>query len=62
MNAQKIIRYAVSICEEYREYGEVALTKLEEEVRSHFDLTEDEFEDNDVSFLIFKALERQHLL
>jgi hypothetical protein len=62
MSTQKIIRYAVSICEDYREDGEVNLTALEEAVSDHFDLTDNEIEDNDVSFVIFKELERQHLL
>lgn len=62
MSVQKIVRYAVSVCEEYREYGEVNLTALEEDVIDHFDLDDNQFEDNDISFLIFKELERQKLL
>lgn len=64
MSAQKIIRYAVAVCEEYRDLtdGEVNLTSLEEDVVAHFHLEDGEFEGNDVSFLIFKALEQQRLL
>lgn len=62
MNAQKPVRYAVAVCEEYREYGEVNLTALEEQVIAHFGLKDDEFEGGDISFLIFKELERQRLL
>lgn len=63
MSTQKIIRYAVSICEDHRDdCGEVNLTHLEEDVIAHFNLDDDQFEDNDISFLIFKELERQKLL
>lgn len=62
MTTQKLIRYAVAVCEEYRDCGEINLTKLEEEVIDHFDLDDNEFEGNDISFLIFKELERQKLL
>lgn len=62
MTTQKLIRYAVAVCEEYREYGEVNLTALEEQVMVYFDLADAEFEGRDISFLIFKELERQKLL
>jgi len=62
MNTQKIVRYAVAVCEDCREDGEVNLTALEEQVVAHFDLDNTEFEGNDISFLIFKELERQKLL
>ena len=62
MNTQQVIRYAVAICEEYREDGEVNLTALEEAVSDHFDLADNEIEDNDVSFVIFEELNRQGLL
>lgn len=62
MNAQKLVRYAVAVCEDYREDGEVNLTALEEAVMAHFDLSDNQFEDGDISFLVFKELERQQLL
>lgn len=63
ITTQKIVRYAVSICEDYRDdCAEVDLTHLGEAVCDHFDLTDDQYEDNDVSFLIFKELERLNLL
>ena len=63
MNIQEIVRYAVSVSEDHRdEYGEINLTQLEENVIAHFDLACGQFEDNDISFLIFKELERLKLL
>jgi len=63
MNTKQIIRYAVSVSGEYRDdCGEINLTALEEAVQDHFNLEYEEFEDNDIGFLIFKELERFNLL
>lgn len=62
MDTQTIIRYAVSIWEQYLEDSEINLTAVEEDVRDHFELSDTQFEDGDISFLIFKAFDKRGLL
>jgi hypothetical protein len=63
MDTKKIIRYALSIAHEYYdECDEINQTALDEAVQDHFDLSDKDYHDEDISFLTFKELERRKML
>jgi hypothetical protein len=59
----KIRLYAEWHCEEHRdECDDVNLTTLEEEIRDHFEIDEEDFDNCDVSFIIWKHLDTKKVL
>lgn len=60
----EILDYAHSMVEEFRDNqtGEINLTELEEDVQDHFNLTDLEVENADLSFKIFKHLEKLEIV
>lgn len=66
MNSQilhKIRLYAEWHVEEHRDqYDDVNLTALEEEISDHFEISENDFETYDISFVIWKHLDSKKVL
>ena len=53
---KEIITYALESADDNRDnLGDVSLTGVEEDVLVHFGLSDEEFEDRDLSFLIWKV-------
>lgn len=57
------VEYAKSILDGCRdELGEANLTEVDEQVQSHFEMTDEEYEEGDYSFEIYEALEEEDLI
>ena len=60
---KQIIRWALAHARVMlSEDGDICLTKLEEDTIAHFDIPLQDFEDRDLSFAIFSALDRLKLI